>query len=229
MPLAAGGVLLLFLVDDRPGIGSAVERAPTDPLTVCPKWGGTLGPVAVRLGFCSRTGSAVAVALAIEPGGGRIALAGRWAVELTDPDTPEQLFHAAAALPPAEADPLVRTGTEVVAAVATHRMRDLLTGLGSVAAVGVITGDHPVPDAVTRILASHALMHAAEGQLYRDALLEAAAACGLPAYGIPKARASELLAGDLAGTVAALGTVAGRPWRKEHKLAAVAALTAAPA
>jgi hypothetical protein len=33
--------------------------------------------------------------------------------------------------------------------------------------------------------------------------------------------------GDLAAAVAELGLAAGRPWRKEHKLAAVAALVAA--
>jgi hypothetical protein len=38
--------------------------------------------------------------------------------------------------------------------------------------------------------------------------------------------AASRLDGNLAGTVRALGAAAGPPWRKEHKLAAVAAITA---
>jgi hypothetical protein len=34
------------------------------------------------------------------------------------------------------------------------------------------------------------------------------------------------LVGDLAATIRILGAAAGPPWRKEHKLAAVAALSA---
>lgn len=180
--------------------------------------------MAYAIGFCSRTGSAVAVAVAVEEGGP--VFAGRWTVDLTGPDTPAQLFHAATELPPAPAEALVRTGVTAVGEVATGRLRELRAELGTVASVGVVTGDYPVPDSVARILASHTLMHAAEGQLYRDALLEAAVECGLPAHGLPKHRAAALLGGDLAATVASLGAAAGPPWRKEHKLAAVAALTA---
>ena len=93
----------------------------------------------------------------------------------------------------------------------------------------MITGDHPVSEdtPVARIIAVHALMHGAEGQLYRDALLDAAAAHGLPAYEVPRGPAEKRLAGDLAAAVARIGTAAGRPWRKEQKLATVAALIAA--
>jgi hypothetical protein len=178
-----------------------------------------------RLGFCSRTGSAVAVAVPAGPG--TPVLAGRWSVDLTDPDTPWQLFHAAAELPLAQAETLVRTGVAAVTEVATRRLRELRSELaGPVTAVGVVVGDHPVPDSLAKILAAHTMMHAAEGQLYRDALLDAAAACRLPAHGLPKGRAAALLAGELAGAVAALGAGVGPPWRKEHKLAAVAALAA---
>lgn len=178
--------------------------------------------MAYRLGFCSRTGSAVAVA--VQVGSGPPALAGRWTVDLTDPGTPGELYHAAADLPPDRAEALVRAGVAAVTDVATRQLRQLQSELGAVTAVGVVTGDHPVPDLLARILAVHTLMHAAEGQLYRDALLDAAAACGLPGHGLPKSRAAALLAGELAETVAALGSQAGPPWRKEHKLAAVTAI-----
>ena len=180
--------------------------------------------MAYALGFCCRTGSAAAVAVA--PGGG---FAGRWAVDLSAPGTPVQLFHAAAGLPAAEAERFVRVGVDAVGAVIAARLRDLVDALGGEVMVAVITGDHPMPEdtPVARILAVHTLMHAAEGQLYRDALLDAAAAHGLPAFELQRGRAEQRLAADLAAAVARIGVAAGRPWRKEQKLATVAALVAA--
>jgi hypothetical protein len=180
--------------------------------------------MAYTLGFCCRTGSAVAVAVA--PGGD---FARRWAVDLSAPGTPVQLFHAAAGLPAAEAERFVRVGVDAVGAVTAARLRDLVDAVGGEVRVAVVTGDHPVPEgtSVARILAAHTLMHAAEGQLYRDALLDAAAAHGLPAYGLPRGPAEQRLATDLAAAVARIGVAAGRPWRKEQKLATVAALVAA--
>jgi hypothetical protein len=174
--------------------------------------------VAYALGFCSRTGSAAAVAVEARTH----RLAGRWHVALGAPGT-------AAGVPAARGELFVRAGVDRVTAVAGERLDELVAALGRVAVVAVVTGDHPIPDdvPVARILAAHPLMHAAEGQLYRDALLDAAAARGLTAHGVPRARAQELLTGSLAATVAGLGLAAGRPWRKEHKLATVAALVAA--
>jgi hypothetical protein len=181
--------------------------------------------MAYALGFCSRTGSAAAVA--VEAGSRRFA--GRWDVELAAPGTPVQLYHAAAGVATARSELFVRAGVDQVTAVAGVRLDELVAALGPVAVVGVVTGDHPLQDdvPVTRILAAHPMMHAAEGQLYRDALLDAAASRGLSGHGVPRGRAQDLLTGPLAATVGGLGLAAGRPWRKEHKLAAVAALVAA--
>jgi hypothetical protein len=171
------------------------------------------------VGLCSRTGSAVAVAV---DGG---ALLGRWVLDLTEDRVPGQVWHVAAGLPVPEAAALVRRTVDTVTEVATRRLREVLAEVGPVEAVGVVVGDFPVPESVAAVLASHTLMHAAEGQLYRDALLDAAAALGQRGVGLSRKRAAALLAGELAGTVRALGAAAGPPWRKEHKLAAVAALT----
>jgi hypothetical protein len=45
---------------------------------------------------------------------------------------------------------------------------------------------------------------------------------------VPRGPAEQRLAGDLAAAVARIGAAAGRPWRKEQKLATVAARIAAP-
>lgn len=74
---------------------------------------------------------------------------------------------------------------------------------------------------------------AAEAKLYRDALATAATGLGLPVTrypvrGLRGAAASALgvSPGRLADTLAGIGTRVGRPWRKEHAEAAMAALAA---
>jgi hypothetical protein len=92
-------------------------------------------------------------------------------------------------------------------------------------------GGRPLPGTVAGVLASHAAMHAAEGQLYRDALAEAAAELGLDVVVHPRgaavAEAASALGVDAArvdGLVGALGRTVGPPWQKEHREAAAAAL-----
>jgi hypothetical protein len=84
----------------------------------------------------------------------------------------------------------------------------------------VIGKPRNLPDDIDRILASHALLHAAEGALFERALVEAAAEVGMPAalYDPAAIVVSEPLDG--------LRATLGPPWQKDHKLAAAAALAA---
>jgi hypothetical protein len=66
-------------------------------------------------------------------------------------------------------------------------------------------------------------MHAAEGMLYREAVLEAARRCGWAAHAVDQ---SALPAAAL--ELGAIGRVAGRPWRKIEKDATRAAITLLP-
>lgn len=106
---------------------------------------------------------------------------------------PSQVFHAAADLPLAEAEVLVGRALDIVTDVTARRIRELLAGVGPVDAVGVVAGDRPVPQSVSAVLASHVLMHAAEGQIYRDALLDAAASIGLPGIELARKEAAARL------------------------------------
>jgi hypothetical protein len=179
--------------------------------------------MARTVGLYSRTGSAVAVVI------DDVTLVSRWDLDLTEGRVPAQVCHVAADLPRPEAEQLLRRVVNVVTDTAQHRLRELLADVGAVDAVAVVVGDHPVPESLSAILASHTLMHAAEGQLYRDALLDAAAALGQRGIGLPRKLAQSQLDGDMADVIRRMGASAGPPWRKEHKLAAVAALTAAAA
>jgi hypothetical protein len=182
------------------------------------------------VGLHSRTGTAEAVALAVSgPAASSVTFRGRWSLDLLDDRAERQIYHAVADLPLARAEPMVRQVVDVVEDIAVSRLRSIIGSLGSVDAVGVIVGDYPVPDSLASILAVHALMHAAEGALFRDALLDAATACGVAGVGVSRNRATELLGGEYAGVVAAVGSAAGKPWRKDHKLATVGAIVAAGA
>jgi len=84
----------------------------------------------------------------------------------------------------------------------------------------IVGSDRPMLlDDVAAILKSHALIHAAEGDLYRQALAAGAEAAGLRLLMV---RARDL---DTAGpALAAMGRDAGPPWSKDYKLGALAAL-----
>ena len=179
------------------------------------------------VGLHSRTGSAEAVALSVSGRAGTsVEFRGRWTVDLIEDRAERQIYHAVRDLPTARAEAMVRQMTDVVGDIAVRHLRSIIRSIGTVDAVAVIVGDHPVPDSLATILAAHTLMHAAEGALFRDALLDAATACGVAAVGVSRNRATELLGGEHADVVAAVGSAAGRPWRKDHKLATVAAILA---
>ena len=81
-----------------------------------------------------------------------------------------------------------------------------------------------------RILASHALLHAAEGVLYREAVQDACAAVGVATtFVAPKTvvvEAEEALgwtAHHAAAWLATTGKALGPPWTKDHKDATLAA------
>jgi phosphoserine phosphatase len=80
------------------------------------------------------------------------------------------------------------------------------------------------------ILASHALIHAAEGEFFRQALRDASQLCSVPISGTRERealqRGSEILrlpVNELENRLAGLGRVLGPPWRQDEKLAALAA------
>jgi hypothetical protein len=160
----------------------------------------------------------VVVALTAPPD---VRLLARTHVDLVGDDLPAQAFHAAADLPPSQADRLVQRW----AVAATTSVQACIAELAErrrVVAVGIAAIVRPVP-ALDVVLRSHPLLHMAEGQLSREAVAEAAARLELPVHYLdPKGR-HDPAAEEWA---VALGRAAGPPWRKEHRMAALAALHA---
>lgn len=90
-----------------------------------------------------------------------------------------------------------------------------------------------LPDSLEEVLRSRPLTYAADGMLYRESLAEAAAGLGLDVRRYPRRTDPTVLAAEAMGVgvaevasiIARFGREAGTPWRKDHKMAAAAALS----
>ena len=87
----------------------------------------------------------------------------------------------------------------------------------------------PLPN-LARILASHPLIHTADGELFRESLQEACSKVGLPVVAIRESellerarRALRLSATELSIRLAELGRTLGSPWTQDEKFATLAA------
>jgi len=92
----------------------------------------------------------------------------------------------------------------------------------------LLASGRPLP-ALEKIVASHALIHTADGELFREALLHASARCGLVDFRIREKelldRAENVLrlkSAALLRRVTELGRPFGSPWSQDEKFAALA-------
>jgi hypothetical protein len=182
------------------------------------------------MGLRPHTGWAAVVVL----GGDPPALFERRRLDLRAPGIPDQLYHLAAELEFADAERLV---TQTMAAVRELAVRALHSAIEEHRAAGrrivgcAVIGALRQTPGLAAILGSHPRIHAAEGDLFRGALADAARATRTELVEISErtlaadvARALHLTAPALEGRIAALGRDAGPPWRVDQKLAAMAAL-----
>jgi hypothetical protein len=192
----------------------------------------------VALGFKHHTGWAIAVAVA---GSAKdLQVLERRRIELIDPSLIRFAYHAV------QDAPLDRAATsiaEVEASAlecASRELRALVKSLRAeghvVGGVGIAAKTAQLPDSLEKILSSHARLHAAEGDLYREALAEAAAACKLAVAGFPPKQLYSDAAAQLGVTEVSLrdllsrtGKALGSPWQIDHREATLAALLASAA
>ena len=183
------------------------------------------------VGFSTHSGWAVAVTAGVADDG-HLAVVDRRRVTLIGEDLPRMAYHAAAEL---DADAAERLVASVEASIADHARTVVgeLVAAPDVAIVGVAVVGRPrdIPG-VAVVLASHARMHACEGEQYRRGIVEAANDLGLPVLRIGPdeltARTTELLEWTPERTeqeLAAVRVALGAPWQTDHKQAALAALT----
>lgn len=153
-------------------------------------------------------------------------LVDRRRIELNDGSTPTQAYHAAEGSTEKAAAALVKKCATTMDRCATAALRDVVraaTAEGYAIGTASIVSDIKTLPPLASILRSHMLLHAAEGDMSREALAEAAAKCGLEVHYLSPKGTREARTVSVA---AALGKTAGPPWRKDHKEAAIAALIA---
>ncbi len=93
----------------------------------------------------------------------------------------------------------------------------------------LLASGRPLPG-LEKIVASHALIHTADGELFREAILHASSRCGLRDFRIKDKELVEhaglvlhLKSDDLMGRVTELGRPFGSPWSQDEKFATLAA------
>jgi hypothetical protein len=190
--------------------------------------------VDVALGFRAHSGWAAMVAVAAA--GDALTVVARQRVALVDPAAAwaMQPYHAAEELPAEAAAKLVRSGIAMAWRRARQQVGAAVKQLGKqghdVVACGVVLGSAMPAWSVAEILAVHLRMHQAEGVLFRDALVAAGEAAGLPVTGVRErelwqqaAPTLRLSSASLQQRIAAAGKVAGPPWARDQKDAALVA------
>lgn len=146
----------------------------------------------------------------------------------------KQPFHTVEEWPLARAQQFLERCERATAALAVTAMRGLVAKLAEreyriTSATVLGNAGRPLPP-LQQILASHALLHAAEGEFYRAAVTRAAESCGVTVSRVREKGLLERGAGDLGVTpgelgrrLAALGRGLGPPWTQDEKLAVLAA------
>lgn len=164
-------------------------------------------------------------------GPGEFELVFRRRIQTCPPELPRQPYHAVAeAGMPRDTIGEVEQAARLLCRTAISAALEEPPAI-TVAAVAM--GRTSVPTDLDRILASHTLLHTAEGELYRRALSEAASEVGLRVVRFMNKEArSEAAAAlgwpldDLERWLANTGKGAGKPWTKDEKDASAAALLA---
>jgi hypothetical protein len=184
------------------------------------------------LGFKTHTGWAAAVALSGPPLEPVVILKRR--VEMEARFEAGAVYHAAQGLPFGEADALIRSSEDKFGRVARVAIAAIVAELRAeelepVASAVIGGGAKRLPN-LEVILRSHALVHAAEGALFRGIVARASEGCGIRAAFLPAkelllraARALALSEPQVLSKLAAAGKAAGRPWAQDQKESALAA------
>ena len=200
------------------------------PLTKAPKVTGSMA----AMGLASHSGWAAAVVLGGSPGDPQVLARSR--VEMADPRSPKsrQPYHAVEDLGVEEAARRLEgymAVAERMAHAAIQALAEDASGRGyRAASAGILDSAGPKGSSLASILASHALIHAADGDHFRQALASAAQRSGLAVFRVRardlEGKAEARLARPaprLREVVNALGRQVGPPWGADQKRAALLA------
>jgi hypothetical protein len=183
---------------------------------------------AAALGVRAHSGWAAFCVLAGDPKAPHILERGRMTLCDNAIRGSKQPFHEAEMMPFVAAEKFIVRCTTSSARLAARAVGDLSTRLAPTACCVLTASGRPLPD-LRGILASHAAIHAAEGEFYRDAV---AAACARAGMAVRRVRERDLEAeilklplgpGAAKARLAAFGKQMGAPWTQDEKLSALGA------
>jgi len=177
-----------------------------------------------------------AAAILVSGSADNVEVIDRRRIALCDPHIrgSKQPFHAAEPMPFGEAEVFVarcRESTEKLAAVAVDA---LVTTAHSralkIAGCGVLSASGRALPSLREIVRSHARIHAAEGDFYRDAMAGGCAATHVPVLRIRERDVlrqvsdhTQLKEAEIRDRLTTIGKRLGPPWTEDQKLATLAA------
>jgi hypothetical protein len=186
------------------------------------------------LGFRAHSGWAAMVAVA---GSTRLPeVVDRRRIELAARELPRpvQPYHDAQKLSLAEAEEYVKHFADQAKLLAGQALRAVIEDVREmgceVVSCGLLLGSGRPVGTLKAVLASHPMLHTAEGELFRNALSHASKELRLPVLGVREkeihARGADELGfrlDDLKTRLTGLGQPIGPPWSQDQKLAALVA------
>jgi hypothetical protein len=184
-----------------------------------------------------RTHSGWGAVVAVTNSAGKVEVIDRRRVAITAPGTAgaKQPYHFAENLALPDAETFVGTCFAASESLALSALRQLLGELHDrhyriVGSAVLLASGRPLPP-LAKILASHAQIHAAEGEFFRRAFWKACESLDLAVTGLRErdldecSRAAFGQAGPgIRQQISTLGRVLGPPWTQDQKAATLAAL-----
>ena len=192
------------------------------------------------LGFRAHSGWTALIAVCADRGSP--AVLARRRVHLVETFTYEfrQPYHTAKKMPPDEGREFISRMQEEARRFAYRAIRDVQSELQKqglkLTRCGLLLASGKALPGLDKILASHALIHTADGELFREALLHESKRCGLQDFTIKEKelldRAGQVLRvkpKELMRRATELGRSFGAPWSQDEKFATLAAWLASKA
>lgn len=182
-----------------------------------------------------RVHSGWAVVVAVAGSHDSLEVIDRRRIEIADPKITgsKQPYHAAEPLEMKKAEQLInrcQESTRFLARQAIQSIVDAVRKLGYEAVgCGIVMASGRPTTTLAATLASHALIHTAEGEFFREAIADASRHCGIPVTGVKERElydrgAAELshAAEELRCRIDQIGRALGPPWRQDEKSATLA-------
>jgi hypothetical protein len=185
------------------------------------------------LGFRAHSGWAAAVALGGSPRSPQVI--DRRRISLIEPGSPGgvQPYHVARTMNLPKAEEFIKDVIVAIDRRALVAVRDFAEAIGNnqqVTCCGIVLASGRALPSLEATLRSHAMVHTAEGELYRTAIARAAKALNLRCVRIPerdlyKATSKHLNISEprLKNRITEMGRSVGSPWSADEKCATLVA------